>query len=170
MSARDELVAIYDEHGREVGSAPRWRMRAEGLWHASTAILLRSTDGERVYVHQRTDTKDVNPGRFDCWAGGVLGAGEDPAECAERELAEELGVSGVPLEFLWVLPFVAGSVRAHQYAYQAFSDGPVTWQPSEVAGGEWLAFAELRARLADPDWPFVDDGRFHIEHWFATRG
>ena len=43
--------------------------------------------------------------------------------------------------------------------FTATYDGPVTHQPEEVAWGGWMTSAELRARLADPDWPFVPDGR-----------
>ena len=28
--------------------------------------------------------------------------------------------------------------------------------------------AELQARLADPDWPFVPDGRSLLQRWFAA--
>ena len=28
--------------------------------------------------------------------------------------------------------------------------------------------AELRARLADPGWPFVPDGRELLDRWFAA--
>jgi len=48
-------------------------------------------------MHRRTDTKDVYPGRYDVWAGGCVAAGEDPVDAAHRELAEELGVTGVQL-------------------------------------------------------------------------
>nr|WP_284290871.1 hypothetical protein [Angustibacter aerolatus] len=81
---RTRLVALYDPQvpadaePRVVGSATRSRVRAENLPHAATAVLLRDGDGlgAGVYVHRRTDTKDVWPGRWDCFAGGVVGAGE----------------------------------------------------------------------------------------------
>ncbi|MEV4714539.1 hypothetical protein [Micromonospora sp. NPDC049374] len=38
-------------------------------------------------------------------------------------------------------------------------------QPSEVADGWWLDLAELAARLADPCWSFVPDGRVTLEHY-----
>ena len=90
-------MAVYDPGGMVVGSAPRRRVRAENLWHGCGAVFLLSPDGDRAYVHRRTDTKDIFPGALDCFAGGVVDAGEDPADCARRELAEELGVVGVPL-------------------------------------------------------------------------
>jgi hypothetical protein len=73
-------VARYDSSGAVVGAAPRSVMRAEGLWHAATLVLVRSGDGRCVYVHERTSTKDVYPGLRDCWAGGVVSAGETPLE------------------------------------------------------------------------------------------
>jgi 8-oxo-dGTP pyrophosphatase MutT (NUDIX family) len=37
--------------------------------------------------------KDWCPGHFDLVTGGVVGAGEDDDESAQRELLEELGIS-----------------------------------------------------------------------------
>ena len=52
---------------------------------------------------------------------------------------------------------------------EARDDGPVRHQPEEVADGWWMPVAELRARLADPAWPFVPDGRMLVERWFADQ-
>ena len=65
-------------NGRVVGCAPRSQMRAENLPHAATSVAVRDADG-RIYVHRRTDTKDLFPGAHDVWAGGVVAAGEEPA-------------------------------------------------------------------------------------------
>ncbi|WP_104476733.1 NUDIX domain-containing protein [Actinokineospora auranticolor] len=147
-------------------------MRAEGLWHACASVLVLSGDGQRVYVHRRTESKDVYPGLHDCWAGGVVAADEPVEVCAQRELAEELGISGVPLTPLFTLPMELADppVREHLWAYEARWDGPITHQESEVADGWWLTLTELRARLADPSWGFVPDGRLAVEEWFRRRG
>jgi len=68
----EEEVALYDPgdpQGRVVGHAPRSRMRADNLPHAATAVAVRDRAG-RIYVHRRTDTKDLFPGAHDVWAGG----------------------------------------------------------------------------------------------------
>jgi 8-oxo-dGTP pyrophosphatase MutT (NUDIX family) len=153
-----ELVTILDDEERPCGSATRAEVRRQNLLHAVTAILVRRADG-RVYVHRRTETKDVYPGAYDCWAGGVLLADEDPLAGARRELAEELGVAGVALEPLLVTRYDDAFVRCVQHAYSAIWDGPIVHQEAEVAWGAWWSLDTLATRLADPGFEFVPDGR-----------
>ncbi|MBP2336984.1 isopentenyldiphosphate isomerase [Saccharothrix coeruleofusca] len=164
-----ELVALVDPDGTPVGSATRARVRAEGLWHACAAIVVTSLDGRRLYVHRRTDTKDVYPGLYDPTCGGVVAAGETPDECARRELAEELGVTA-PLTPLFRSRFVDGTIRYVAHVYLARSDGPFHHQSEEVAWGGWVDVAEVRRLVADPDWPVVPDGRELVRMWFDGGG
>lgn len=155
MSA-DELVSLFDEAGRVVGSAPRWRVRRENLRHGATCVLVRNGSGE-VFVHRRTDDKDVYPGHWDFLAGGVLQHGELPGEAAARELAEELGISGVPLTSLGEADYADEHTRFRGFRYEVRWDGPVTLQPEEVAEGDWWPLGLLLARLDDPAWRFMPD-------------
>jgi 8-oxo-dGTP pyrophosphatase MutT (NUDIX family) len=167
----DELVAVYDAAGAVVGAAPRTRVYAEGLWHASAGVLVRSLDGRRLYVHRRTDTKAVFAGMHDCLAGGVVDPGETPERTARRELAEELGVTGVRLSPLaaasWDGQWAGTPMRCHLFAYEVRYDGPIRHQPEEIADGWWWTDAELARRLADPDWPFVPDTRILLPQLLA---
>lgn len=169
MACVDEIVALYDTDGTPCGSAPRSRVRRENLHHGATAVVVTDPEG-RVYVHRRTDTKDVFPGMYDVCAGGVLLAGEDPYEGAVREVAEELGVSGVPL-----VPTFTGAYEDEHTSYEAFGylvegwDGPIRWQPEEVAWGDWVPLTEVVRRLDDPTWPLVPDSRALVGPWLKTR-
>ncbi|GAA3886763.1 NUDIX domain-containing protein [Saccharothrix violaceirubra] len=165
MGDTGEDVALFGPDGTPAGSASRARVRAEGLWHACAAIVVLSRDGRRIFVHRRTDTKDVYPGLYDPMCGGVVAAGETPDECARRELAEELGVREVPVP-LFTNSFVDGTIRYFASVYVVRTDGPFTLQPEEVAWGGWLTVDEVRARVEDPDWPVVPDGRALIREWF----
>jgi aminoglycoside phosphotransferase (APT) family kinase protein len=162
----DEQVALVDESGVVVGQAPRSQVRAQNLRHRATGVLVRDSYG-LVYVHRRTDTKDVFPGAYDCVAGGVVLAGEEPQAAAERELAEELGVSGVPLRPLLTAAYADEYTRYVAYVYEATWDGPIAHQPTEVAWGSWMTLEELLRRLDDPAWPFVPDSRQLIEQVLA---
>jgi 8-oxo-dGTP pyrophosphatase MutT (NUDIX family) len=163
-----ELVAVYDADGRAVGAATRRQMRRYGHWHAAASTLVRSSNGGSVYLHRRTDTKDVYPGMHDCWAGGVVAAGEHPDDAAVRELAEELGIRGPQPRALFRSIYDHDTVRYHAFLYETFWDGPIIHQPEEVAAGWWMTLTELRERLADPGWPFVPDGRQFLEEWFRS--
>ncbi|MFC9895643.1 NUDIX domain-containing protein [Nocardia sp. NPDC127579] len=160
------MIAVYDRSGRVTGAQDRATVYREGLWHASAGVLVRSRDGQRVYVHRRTESKMVFAGLHDCLAGGVVGPGEDPEQTAVRELAEELGIT-VPAG-TGLLPMAAAAwdgewdgapMRCHLFAYELRYDGPIRHQPEEIAEGWWWTDAELRAHLADPAWPFVPDTR-----------
>jgi len=170
----EELVALYlpdDDAGRVVGAAPRSRVRAENLPHAATAVLLLD---DQFFFNEtaRTESKDVFPGQWDCWAGGVVAVGEDPDEAAARELTEELGVTGPALQPLFRHWYRDDRTHYLACCYRARwrgegVHGAVVHQPEEVAEGGWTTLADLRALLADPARPFVPDGRVGIERYLT---
>jgi 8-oxo-dGTP pyrophosphatase MutT (NUDIX family) len=152
----DELVALFDSQGQVCGTAPRSVMRRDNLRHGATGVLVRNSAGD-VYVHRRTPTKDLYPGRYDFMAGGVVAAGEDPYDAVVRELAEELGITGVPLEKLSEGDYEDELTSYHAYLYACVWDGPIEHQAEEIDWGGWMSPAELIARLDDPEWLFMPD-------------
>jgi isopentenyldiphosphate isomerase len=159
------MVALYDpddDTGRVVGAAPRERVRRENLPHGATAVLVRRSTGE-LFVHRRSDRKDVWPGRHDCTAGGVMQVGEEPDGAARRELAEELGIEGADLVRLLSRWYRDDDTWYLAFVYVAGWDGEVRFTDGEVADGWWERPDALYARLADPAWPFVPDARELLE-------
>lgn len=152
----EEQVQLVDAQGRPDGSAPRSAVRRGNLRHGATGIVVVNRRGE-VYVHRRTNDKDVYPGRWDLAAGGALAAGEDPLDGARRELAEELGITGVPLELLGEGDYRDERVDLHAWLYRVTWDGPVVHQASEVAWGGWMSLDGVRALAADPSRPLMPD-------------
>lgn len=153
-----ELVALVDPAGRVIGSAPRHVVRRDNLPHAATAVLVRNSAGE-IYVHRRSMEKDWAPGSHDAAAGGVMKYGEDPAASAARELAEELGISGVPLHPLGTSRYEDDQTRCLEHCFETVWDGAVAFADAEVVSGEWMSLPDLDARLASPGWEFVPDTR-----------
>jgi len=156
MDPGDELVDIVDEDDRVVAVATRREVRGRGLLHRCTYVLLRNTAGH-ILVHRRTETKDIFPGAYDVFAGGVCAAGESYDECARREAAEELGVMGTDLRFLFRHRYRAPSGQAWGAVYEGRWDGAVRPQASEVAWHAWVAPPQLDDMLREL--PFCPDSR-----------
>jgi 8-oxo-dGTP pyrophosphatase MutT (NUDIX family) len=158
----DEPVDLVDELDRVVGVASRREVRRRKLLHRGTAVLCRNPAGE-VYVHRRTGTKDVFPGRYDMLVGGVVTAGEDYRAAAARELAEELGIAGPDLRFLFKHRYTGADNPNWSAAFEVTWDGPVRPQASEIVWGAFLPVPELVERLAV--WPFVPDSLEMFARW-----
>ena len=159
-------MAIVDERGNVIGSAPRSVMRRDNLRHLVVAVLVRDPAG-RIYVHRRADGKDVFPALHDCFVAGCVAAGESPDTAALRELAEELGVTGVRLEPLGTVTYDDAATRQVTFCYTTTYGGAVTHQVEEISWGAWMTPDEVAARLADPTWPFVPDGRALVQRLLA---
>jgi 8-oxo-dGTP pyrophosphatase MutT (NUDIX family) len=160
----DELMDVVDEQDRVVGQATRREVRRRRLLHRFSAVLCRDSAG-RLYVHRRTDDKDVYPGMYDMTAGGVLGAGETYLEAARRELAEELGVVGPEPRLVFHHRYRGQENPSWSALFEVTWDGPVRPQASEIAWGAFLTLDELADRLER--WPFCPDALEVYRRWRA---
>ena len=163
--ARDEIVTIVDDHNNVVGSAPRSRMRAKGLPHRATYILVFNTTGE-LFVQKRTMTKDIYPGYYDVATGGVVLAGESYQVSAERELAEELGIQGVVLKRHFDFYHTDTNNRVWGRVYSCTYEGKIVLQEEEVESGDYYSIETIMK--LNEEAPFTPDGmivlkRFMIE-------
>lgn len=150
----EEVADLVDADDVVIGRATRREIRAGKLLHRGVAVLCRNDAGQ-VYVHRRTDTKDVFPGLYDMFVGGMVAAGEDYAVAARREVHEELGITGLPV-FLFKHRYDGRDNPCWLCVYEVAWDGPIAHQADEIAWGAFLSTDELTAKL--DDWPFVPDG------------
>lgn len=164
MSAADEIVTIVDEHNNVVGAVPRREMRAQGLPHRSTYILVFNSQGE-LYVQKRTMTKDVFPGYYDPAAGGVVQAGESYDESAERELFEEMGIRDVPLTAQFTFYYSDERTRVWGAVYTCVYDGALVLQAEEVESGEFLPVEDILRRAATQ--PYTPDGLYVLRRYLG---
>ena len=166
-----ELVVIVDEHNAIISNVPRAVMRKEGLIHRATYILVFSSDG-RLFVQDRTMTKDIFPGYHDLCAGGVVVAGENYEESARRELEEELGITGVPLAFLFDFYGEYAGQKVWGRAFSCVTDGPFILQKEELTGGAFYDIDEVKILIAQesctPDSVYVL-GRYLVMHKFSLK-
>ncbi len=154
-SPAEEVVIIVDRNNVVVGAEPRRVMRERRLIHRASYILVFNRCGE-LFIQKRTMNKDIYPGCWEVAAGGVMLAGESEDESARRELAEELGIHNVTLEFLFSHYYEAKENRVWGSVYRCTHDGPFVLQPEEVACGEFVTVEEVMRRQERE--PFTPDG------------
>jgi isopentenyldiphosphate isomerase len=162
----EEMVDLVDEGDEVIGRASRREVRAGNLLHREIASLLRNGGGE-IFVHRRTETKDVFPGMHDMFVAGVVASGETYGQAVLRELAEELGIEAAEPAFLFKTRYRDEHNNWWTCVYQVAWDGPIRRQESEVAWGEFMPEADLIAKL--DEWPFVPDGLDVFRRYLSER-
>jgi len=166
MNPQDEIVLIVDKNNDETGSAPRHEMRARGLPHRASYILVFNSKAE-LFVQKRTMTKDIYPGYYDVAAGGVVLAGESYDESALRELEAELGIKDTELTYQLTFFYKAGKNKVWGQVYSCTNDGDFTLQAEEVESG---FFAAPRAVLSlSEKKPFTPDGIYVLKQFLEIK-
>ena len=152
----DELVDVVDENDHVVRQATRREVRQEHLRHRSVYIFVFNPAGQ-LFVHRRTETKDIFPGYWDVAVGGVLAAGEAYDRGARRELEEELGIAGVRLRRLFALRYDDATNRVCGMVYSCTVDAPLRLdRHRDRRGGVARSDGRLGAHAAAAR--FVPDG------------
>jgi 8-oxo-dGTP pyrophosphatase MutT (NUDIX family) len=164
MNPREEIVLIVDLDNIEAGSAPRHEMRAKGLPHRATYILVFNSQGE-LFVQKRTMIKDIYPGYYDIATGGVVLAGESYDESARRELDEELGIRDTDLTAHFTFLYEDGTNRVWGRVYSCTYDGPLTLQAEEVESGFFMTPQELLG-FSEKE-PFTPDGIYVLKRYLG---
>lgn len=72
---------VITADGTGIGMYPRRTVESFNLLHVAIGCLVLDTNG-RVYVHRRSAKKSVHPSRYDMYVGGLVVAGESPADAA----------------------------------------------------------------------------------------
>jgi isopentenyldiphosphate isomerase len=167
--AGEELVDVVDDADRVVARQTRAAVRRNNLLHRAVYVFVLNHTGH-LFVHQRTATKDVYPGHRDVAIGGVPYAGEDYATAATREVAEELGMTGVALEPLFTMRYADAVTRINGMVFRCVHDGPFRLQAEEIVAGEFVPLAEVaRLRVRER---FCPDGLVVFDRFCAeiSRG
>lgn len=139
-----ELWDAYDENFRRVEgvSLVRGEPIPAGAYHLVCEVLVRHTDGS--YLLMQRDPRKHHGGLWEATAGGSALQGEQPLDCARRELREETGIRAEELQEL-------GRVRSADTHYVEFlceTDWPkdgVTLQEGETVAYRWVSRTEFRS-------------------------
>jgi isopentenyl-diphosphate Delta-isomerase len=148
VASPDEWFDVVNERDEVIRRATRREVHATGLWHRAVHILVFDRQGD-VFLQKRSMLKDLSPGLWDSSCSGHLDAGEDYDAAALRELGEEIGVRPETPPTRWFrIDACEPTGWEFVWVYRLRYDGPITVEPLEIQYGEWVAPAEVTARVA----------------------
>ena len=138
----DELFDLVDLDDQVIGQVRRGDAhRNPALIHRSVQILVFASDG-RLLLQRRSAAKDLYPGYYCASASGHVASGEEYANTAKREMAEELGIAA-PLRSIGKTLIRSEPETEMTMLYVAQSDGPYHFHPTETTGGDLFEVAAL---------------------------
>mmetsp|Transcript_3677 Transcript_3677/g.9202 ORF Transcript_3677/g.9202 Transcript_3677/m.9202 type:complete len:474 (+) Transcript_3677:2-1423(+) len=176
VAGETELVEMVDSQGRAIGQLPRKLVHQFNLLHRGIGLFVtkdvpiqlgRQVEQPDLYVHQRTSTKRIFPSLYDMFVGGVSLAKEPSRLTAEREVAEELGLSRGSTQLsdrLWrcIVCTAYNRCVVDFFSYTMLTNKEaISWQEEEVAWGSFVPYSVVEAsgdmsiqRLTDrKEWP-----------------
>ncbi|BCA79445.1 NUDIX domain-containing protein [Desulfuromonas sp. AOP6] len=144
---KSEIFDIVDENDQVIGQAPRSCCHGDpSLIHRVAHVLVFNPAGS-LLLQKRARTKDIQPGKWDTSVGGHLDPGESYREAALREMKEELGITGIPLTYLYSSK-IRNDIESENVAtYLTCYDGELTFPLEEIEEVRFWSGAEIDAVL-----------------------
>jgi isopentenyldiphosphate isomerase len=88
----DEIIEVFDENLKKIGTARRDEAHKSGAWHRTFHCwVISGINGGKVLFQKRGRHKKLFPNYLDITAAGHYIAGEHPQD-GVREILEELGI------------------------------------------------------------------------------
>lgn len=144
----ENKVAVVNSSDEVIGAMSREEAKEKGLAVRIVGIILFRKNGN-VVLHKIAANKAYCPMKWTVSAAGHVDAGESYELAAQRELCEELGVCGVPLNCLnsydafYHEGKFKGRVKIFFRTYKVVFDGKLSPDPKEIAEVREFSRAEL---------------------------
>lgn len=151
----DELFPEVDAEGNVIGKMTRSEAHC-GTKRLHPVVHLHVFDIEgRLYMQQRADWKEVQPGKWDTAVGGHVDYGETPDEALPRESFEELGLRPEHYtespQLVTTYVYESDIERELVYIFKVNIKPDATLRPSptETKGGRFWTHKEILANIGN---------------------
>jgi isopentenyldiphosphate isomerase len=158
-----EWFDILDENGAVIGRATREECHS-GLFllHAVVHVLVFNSMG-MLLLQKRSESKDIQPGKWDTSIGGHLNSGETVADALHREAEEELGIRGAVFEELYTYIMESDIERERVTTFRCIWEGPIRHQKEEIDEVRFFAPGEIESLMGSGFFTpnFEDEWRYY---------
>ena len=167
----DDLLPVVNARDQLIGLKPRRLVHLQRLRHR--AVHIAALDGQgRLWLQQRSASKDTYPGWWDLSATGHVDPGESYDEAARRELREELGLRADPI---YMTKLEAGERSGWEFhaLYWLRWDGPIEgYDRREIQQLRPFTIEEVQAALVEqpPRWPMTPGVADALPHLLRAAG
>ncbi len=161
-----EIFDVVDEADTVTGQATRREVHEKGLLHRAVHVFVVNRHGE-LLLQKRSRFKDAHPEVWDSSVSGHLDSGEDYTTAAIRELEEEMGISGVPVEEIGRIAPCPATGWEHVRLFLTRWDGSPRFPCAEVEAALWMRPEELAQWIAARPEDFASG---FLECWKLARG
>ena len=164
-----EVFDVVNEADEVIGRATRDEVHGNpSLIHRVAHVLVFNSAGD-LYLQRRAPDKDVQPDKWDTSVGGHVDAGEQYESAAAREMGEELGIVDVRIEPLY--RYLHGNAYESEMVatFRAVWDGPIRFDPKEIADGRFWSFGEIDSTEPGVFTPNFLDELARYREWVARR-
>lgn len=144
----EELFPIVDELGNVIGSATRKECHARTFLLHPVVHLHVFDEAGRLFLQKRSESKDVQPGKWDTSVGGHVDFGESVEVALRREAREELGLSIRNERKLYSYVFQSDVERELVNTFCCEAELlDITIDPVEISEGRFWTMEEIRESL-----------------------
>lgn len=142
-----EWFPLVNESGDTIGKATRQECHSgKKQLHPVVHLHIFNKAGE-LYLQKRSQTKDIQPGKWDTAVGGHVDFEEDISTALARETREELGISDFTPHFITRYVFESEVEKELVHSYYTIYDGKITPDQSELEEGCFWSIEKIKGNI-----------------------
>lgn len=142
-----EYFPIVDEEGNQIGKVSRSECHSGSfLLHPVVHLHVLNQEG-KLYLQKRSETKDIQPGKWDTSVGGHVDFGESIEQALKREVREELGINSFEPVFIHRYRFVSEIECELVHSFYCIYDDEIYPDPDEISDGQFMSLYEIKQQL-----------------------
>ena len=147
----EEMIDVVDEEENIIRKATRKEVRANGLLHKVTRVIVLNKEGN-LLAQKRSMSKDIYPGLWDIGVAETVKSGETYEQAAARGLSEELGIIIMPSSqlkssFMLKAEFRSPNHNVNYAVYKCQYDNRIRMQKDEISEVKFLTVSEAETLM-----------------------